>query len=154
MLEIGMKVSDIKLFDQNGISKSLQDFEGKKIVLFFYPKDNTPGCTKEACSFRDEIKVIEEENAVVIGVSADSIKSHKNFSEKFNLPFTLLSDEKKEFLQAFGVWKEKSMYGKKYMGIERTTFIIDENGIIKHIFSKVKVDNHSEEVIKLLRELS
>ena len=154
MLEIGMKVSDIKLFDQNGISKSLQDFEGKKIVLFFYPKDNTPGCTKEACSFRDEIKVIEEENAVVIGVSADSIKSHKNFSEKFNLPFTLLSDEKKEFLQAFGVWKEKSMYGKKYMGIERTTFIIDEKGIIKHIFSKVKVDNHSEEVIKLLRELS
>jgi len=154
MLEIGMKVSDIKLFDQNGISKSLQDFEGKKIVLFFYPKDNTPGCTKEACSFRDEIKVIEEKNAVVIGVSADSIKSHKNFSEKFNLPFTLLSDEKKEFLQAFGVWKEKSMYGKKYMGIERTTFIIDEKGIIKHIFSKVKVDNHSEEVIKLLRELS
>lgn len=150
MLEVGKKAPSFKLKDQNGNTISLNDFKGKKVVLYFYPKDNTPGCTKEACSFRDSIKEIERHNAVVIGMSADSISSHKNFSEKFNLPFSILSDENKKVLELYGVWKEKNMYGKKYMGIERTTIIIDENGNVQKIFPKVKVDEHIKEVIKEL----
>lgn len=150
MLEVGKKAPSFKLKDQNGNIISLNDFKGKKVVLYFYPKDNTPGCTKEACSFRDSIKEIEKQNAVVIGISADSVSSHKNFSEKFNLPFPILSDEEKKVLELYGVWKEKNMYGKKYMGIERTTIIIDEDGKIKKIFPKVKVDGHTEEIIKEL----
>lgn len=151
MLEVGKKAPDFSLQNQDGKKFSLKDFKGKKVVLYFYPKDNTSGCTKEACSFRDEIKVIEKQNAVVLGVSGDSVSSHKKFADKFELPFNLLSDESKKMLEDYGVWKEKSMYGKKYMGIERTTFIIDENGKIKKIFNKVKVDGHIKEVLEALK---
>ncbi len=150
MLEVGKKAPSFKLNDQNGNTISLNDYKGKKVVLYFYPKDNTPGCTKEACDYRDSIKEIEKHNAIVIGISADSISSHKNFSGKYNLPFPILSDEDKKVIESYSVWKEKNMYGKKYMGIERTTVIIDENGKIKKIFPKVKVDGHTEEVIKEL----
>lgn len=151
MLEVGKKAPDFSLQNQDGKKFSLKDFKGKKVVLYFYPKDNTSGCTKEACSFRDEIKVIEKQNAVVLGVSGDSVSSHKKFADKFELPFNLLSDESKKMLEDYGVWKGKSMYGKKYMGIERTTFIIDENGKIKKIFNKVKVDGHIKEVLEALK---
>lgn len=151
MIEEGKKAPPFKLFDQDGKAHSLKDYLGKKIVLYFYPKDNTPGCTKEACNFRDEFAVFKKSNAVILGVSADAVKSHKNFSEKFSLPFPLLSDESKEMIENYGVWKEKSMYGKKYMGIERTTVIIDESGKIKKIFPKVKVEGHTEEVLEALK---
>lgn len=150
MLNIGGKAPDFSLSDDEGKKVSLKDLKGKKIILYFYPKDDTSGCTAEACSFRDNIKVIEKNNAVVIGVSKDNVKSHQKFKKKFQLPFTLLSDENLDMLKKYGVWKEKSMYGKKYMGIERTTFIIDEKGNIKEIFNKVKVDGHTEEVLQKL----
>jgi len=151
MISEGKKAPAFKLKDKDGKSYSLKDFAGKKLVLYFYPKDNTSGCTKEACSFRDNLNEFEKLNAVIVGVSGDSEASHKKFAEKFDLNFTLLSDESKEMLEKYGVWKEKSMYGKKYMGIERTTFIIDENGVIIKIFPKVKVDKHTEEVLTILR---
>lgn len=151
MIAEGKKAPAFKLKDQDGKTYSLKDFSGKKIVLYFYPKDNTSGCTKEACSFRDNYSEIKKQNAVVIGVSGDSETSHKKFADKNELQFTLLSDESKEILEKFEVWKEKSMYGKKYMGIERTTFIIDEDGIIKKIFHKVKVDKHIDEVLEALK---
>lgn len=152
MLEVGKKAPDFVLPDQDGKKVSLKDFKGKKIVLYFYPKDNTSGCTKEACNFRDEFPKFKKSSAVIIGVSPDSVGSHKKFAEKYDLPFMLLADEDKKVLQLYDVWKEKSMYGKKYMGVERTTYIIDENGKIKKIFNKVKVDGHSEEVMKALKE--
>jgi peroxiredoxin Q/BCP len=127
-----------------------KDLKGKKVILYFYPKDDTSGCTAEACSFRDNIKVIDKKNTVVIGVSKDNTKSHQKFKTKYDLPFTLLSDENFEMLNDYGVWKEKSMYGRKYMGIERTTFIIDEKGKIQEVFDKVKVPGHVEEVISKL----
>ncbi|MCK9210761.1 MAG: thioredoxin-dependent thiol peroxidase [Ignavibacteriaceae bacterium] len=151
MIEEGKKAPAFNLNDQDGKAHSLKDYLGKKVVLYFYPKDNTPGCTKEACSFRDEFAVFKKSNTVILGVSADAVKSHKNFSEKFSLPFPLLSDESKEMIENYGVWKEKSMYGKKYMGIERTTVIIDGEGKVKKIFSKVKVDGHTEEVLEALK---
>lgn len=151
MIEEGKKAPAFKLKDQNGKVYSLKDFSGKKLILYFYPKDNTSGCTKEACNFRDNFSLFGKYNAVIVGVSGDSETSHKKFADKFSLQFTLLSDESKEMLQKYGVWKEKSMYGKKYMGIERTTFIIDENGIIKKIFPKVKVEKHIEEVLEALK---
>jgi peroxiredoxin Q/BCP len=150
MLKIGQKAPDFKLVSGDGKTISLKDFAGKKIVLYFYPKDNTSGCTKEACSFEDNLKKIKGKGAVVIGISADSIDSHEKFAEKYGLSFPLLSDEKKEVLKSFGVWKEKSMYGKKYFGIERTTVIIDEKGIVRQIFNKVKVDGHTDEVLSVL----
>lgn len=153
-LKVGQKAPDFTLPSDTGEKISLKDFRGKKVVLYFYPKDDTPGCTKEACSFRDNINQILERQAVVIGVSADSIESHKKFKEKYNLNFPLLSDEKHRVLEKYGVWKERSLYGKKFMGTERTTFIIDENGRIAHIFRKVKVDGHTEEVLRKLDELS
>jgi peroxiredoxin Q/BCP len=121
-----------------------------KVVLYFYPKDNTSGCTKEACSFQENLQVFRKKGAVVIGVSADSVASHAKFAEKYDLAFPLLSDESKDIIKSYAVWKEKSMYGKKYMGIERTTFIIDEQGVITHIFPKVKVEGHTEEILKAL----
>lgn len=151
MVAEGKKAPAFKLKDQNGKSYSLKDFAGKKLVLYFYPKDNTSGCTKEACSFRDNFSEFEKLNAVIVGVSGDSEASHKKFVDKFDLNFTLLSDESKEMLEKYGVWKEKSMYGKKYMGIERTTFVIDENGVVLKIFPKVKVDKHTEEVLNILK---
>jgi peroxiredoxin Q/BCP len=150
MLKIGQKAPGFILASSNGKTISLKDFAGKKIVLYFYPKDNTSGCTKEACSFESNLKAIRKKGAVVIGVSADSIDSHVKFAKKYGLSFPLLSDEKKETVKTYGVWKEKSMYGKKYFGIERTTVVIDENRIVQQIFKKVKVDGHTEEVLSLL----
>ena len=151
MLEEGKKAPQLTLKDQSGKSVSLKDFLGTKVVLYFYPKDDTPGCTKEACNFRDDFKEIKKENAVILGISADSEARHKKFAEKYKLPFTLLSDENKKVLEKYGVWKEKSMYGRKYMGIVRSTFIIDEKGKLKKIFPKVKVTNHNKEVLEALR---
>ena len=153
-LKVGQKAPPFSLLDAHGQKVKLSDFQGKKVVLYFYPKDDTPGCTKEACAFRDSIEDLRDSGAVVLGVSADSVESHKKFSTKYELNFPLLSDSNKEALQAYGVWKEKSLYGRKFMGIERTTFVIDEKGKIGHIFPKVKVDGHLEDVLGELELLS
>ncbi|EHL14657.1 hypothetical protein HMPREF9629_02101 [Peptoanaerobacter stomatis] len=145
MLEIGTKAPEFELQDQNGDLHKLSDYLGKKVVLYFYPKDNTPGCTKQACGFSEMYPQFVEKNAVVIGVSKDSVKSHKKFEENHNLGFTLLSDEQLDTIKAYDVWKEKKNYGKTYMGIERTTYLIDEKGIIIKSFGKVKAaDNPSQ----------
>jgi thioredoxin-dependent peroxiredoxin len=146
-LKVGQKAPAFSLPNQDGNIVSLSDFKGKKVVLYFYPKDDTPGCTKESCAFRDGIDEIRGSGAEVLGVSGDSVESHKKFVKKFNLNFPLISDENKKMLHAYGVWKEKSLYGRKYMGIERTTFIINEEGKIDDIFHKVKIDGHLEEVL-------
>ncbi len=151
-LQIGKKAPDFKLKDGTGKEVSLSDFKGKKVVLYFYPKDDTSGCTKEACSFQENLSSIKRKGAVLLGVSPDSQASHQKFSAKYGLSFPLISDDKKELAQKYGVWQEKSMYGRKYMGIVRTTFVIDDQGIITHIFPKVKVDGHTEEVLKALAE--
>ncbi len=147
MLKIGNKAPDFKLKSDAGETISLKDYKGKKVILYFYPKDMTSGCTAEACDFRDNIKKFEKKNAVVIGVSADDTASHQKFKDKYNLPYTLLSDETKKMLADYGVWQEKSMYGRKYMGIARTTFVIDEKGKIEKVFEKVKVEGHIEEIL-------
>ena len=149
-LKIGDKAPDFLIPDYDGEEVALSGFRGKKVVLYFYPKDNTPGCTKEACSFRDGHAEIKKRGAVVLGVSVDLVSSHTKFRDKYALNFPLLSDVNKDVVQAYGVWKEKSLYGRKFMGIERTTFIIDEEGKIASIFPKVKVDKHLEEVLKAL----
>ena len=151
-LKVGQKAPDFTLMDDSGKKVKLADLKGKKVVLYFYPKDDTPGCTKEACAFRDGIKEIKNRGAVVFGVSADSVESHKKFKDKFDLNFPLLADTDRKVIEDYGTWKEKSMYGKKYMGIERTTFLIDPQGKISHIFPKVKVDQHYGEVIAALEE--
>ena len=153
MVEEGKKASAISLKDQDGAKVSLNDFKGKNIVLYFYPKDNTSGCTKEACNFRDDFPEFGKLNAVILGISPDSVESHKKFAGKYDLPFKLLSDEKKEVVEKYGVWKEKSMYGRKYMGVERSTFIIDKNGKVRKVFRKVKVADHNKEVTEALKEL-
>jgi thioredoxin-dependent peroxiredoxin len=150
MLKTGMKAPSFELMSEEGKKVSLKDFAGKKVVLYFYPKDDTPGCTKEACSFSENQKKLQKAGAAVIGISADSVASHQKFKKKYDLGFTLLSDPDKEVIKKYDVWKEKSMYGKKYMGIERTTFIIDEQGKITHIFPKVKVTGHTDEVLNVL----
>jgi len=152
-IKVGDKAPAFKLKNQDGEIVSLSDFKGKPVVLYFYPKDDTSGCTKEACNFRDEFPKFGKMKAEIIGVSADSVESHKKFAGKYKLPFNLLSDEKKEVVEKYGVWQQKSMYGKKYMGIVRTTFIIDSTGKIKKIFPKVKVDEHNKEVMEALKEL-
>ena len=152
-LKVGDKAPSFKLKNQDGETISLSDLKGKPVVLYFYPKDDTPGCTKEACNFRDEFPKFGELKAEIIGVSTDSVASHKKFTDKYKLPFNLLADEKKEIVEKYNVWKEKNMYGKKYMGIERTTFIIDTEGKINKIFPKVKVDDHNKEVMEALKEL-
>jgi peroxiredoxin Q/BCP len=152
MLEEGKKAPAFSLFNQDGNKISLKDISGKKIVLYFYPKDDTSGCTKEACSFRDAFPKFKKSDAIILGISPDSVKSHKKFAEKYDLNFDLLADEDKKVVQLYNVWKEKSMYGKKYMGVERTTFIINEKGKIKKIFSKVKVDGHEKEVLEALKD--
>ena len=151
-LSVGNKAPDFTLPNGEGKPVSLSDFKGKKVVLYFYPKDDTSGCTKEACSFQENLGVLKKRGAVVLGVSADSPTSHQKFAAKYDLSFPLISDEQKELITKYGVWKEKSMYGRKYMGIERTTFIIGENGKITHIFPKVKVDGHTEEILNALAE--
>ncbi len=149
-LKVGQKAPDFTVLNDKGEKVKLSDLKGKKVVLYFYPKDDTPGCTKEACAFRDGISEIKKKGAIVLGVSVDSVESHQKFKDKFDLNFPLLADTDKKLVEAYGTWKEKSMYGKTYMGIERTTFIIDEQGKISHIFPKVKVDEHYAEVLKAL----
>ena len=151
MPEEGSKAPDFKLKNQNGETISLNDFKGKNVVLYFYPKDDTSGCTAEACSFRDDFPKFEKTDAVILGISPDSVESHKKFEQKYRLNFNLLSDEKKEILQKYEVWKEKNMYGRKYMGVERTTYIIGPEGKIKKIFRKVKVSGHNKEVLEALK---
>lgn len=150
MIDIGTKAPDFTLKNDSGNDVSLKDFKGKTVILYFYPKDDTPGCTKESCGFRDESKKFAKKDAVIVGVSADSVESHIKFKKKYDLPFQLLSDPDKKMLQSYGVWVEKSMYGKKYMGIERTTMVINPKGVIDKIFRKVKVDGHIEEVLNSL----
>jgi len=151
-LQVGSKAPGFSLLTGDGETLTLDDVKGKKVILYFYPKDNTSGCTKEACAFNDSLKVLEKKGVAVIGVSADSVATHRKFADKYNLAFPLLADEKKEMIKKYGVWKEKSMYGKKYMGIERTTFLIDKQGVITKIFPKVKVEGHVEEVLASLEE--
>ncbi len=146
-LQSGDKAPDFNLRNDNDEAVKLSNYKGRKVVLYFYPKDDTPGCTAEACSFRDGFSEIQKRGVALFGVSIDTVESHKKFKEKFHLNFPLLSDADKKVVNAYGVWKEKNMYGKKYMGIERTTFIIDEDGKIKKVFPKVKVDGHYDEVI-------
>jgi peroxiredoxin Q/BCP len=150
MLKVGDEAPDFNLPTGDGKQLGLRNLRGKKVVLYFYPKDNTSGCTKEACSFQENLSGFRKKGAVVIGVSGDSVASHAKFAEKYDLAFPLLSDESKDIMKSYGVWKAKSMYGRKYMGIERTTFIIDEQGVITHIFPKVKVEGHTEEILKAL----
>ena len=147
-LKVGQKAPDFSLLDDAGEKVNLSDLKGKKVVVYFYPKDDTPGCTTEACNFRDGLSEIKRHGAVVLGVSADSVESHKKFKKKFELNFPLLADTDKKMIERYGVWKEKSMYGKKYMGIERSTFVIDPEGKMKAIFRKVKVDGHVGEVLE------
>jgi peroxiredoxin Q/BCP len=140
---------DFTLPDHDGNRVSLSDFRGKKVVLYFYPKDDTPGCTTQACELRNNLRSIEERNAVVLGVSPDTVASHRKFRDKFELPFTLLADTAHDVAERYGVWKEKSMYGRKYWGNERTTFIIDEAGHIEKVLPKVKPDEHVQQLIDL-----
>lgn len=146
-LKVGDKAPAFEAANQNGEIVKLGDFEGKKVVIYFYPKDNTPGCTKQACNLRDNYDALLAQGYVVLGVSIDSAKSHLKFIEKFNLPFDLLVDTDKKLVEQFGVWVEKSMYGKSYMGTARTTFVIDEKGYISEIISKVKTGDHTAQII-------
>jgi peroxiredoxin Q/BCP len=152
-IEEGKPAPDFLLPSTEGNPIRLSDLKGKNVVLYFYPKDKTPGCTKEACDFRDSIKRIKEQNAVVLGVSADSLNSHDRFLKQYKLSFPLLSDEGKEVLKKYGVWKEKSFMGRKFMGIERTTVVIDAAGNVQKIFPKVKVEGHCDEVLETLANL-
>lgn len=149
-IQVGSRAPEFTLASGDGMKTSLNEFRGKRVVLYFYPKDDTPGCTKQACSFRDHSELLKKMNTIVIGVNADSTQSHAKFAAKYDLSFQLLSDEEKQVLRAYGVWKRKSLYGRTYMGIERTTFLIDENGIVEHIFQKVRVDGHIEEILSML----
>ena len=150
MLKAGDPAPDFDAVLDNGETVSLSQFKGKNVVLYFYPKDNTPGCTREACDFRDNISSLEDKNTVVLGVSPDSVKSHQKFKDKFELSFPLISDEAKDVAQAFGVWREKKMYGKTRMGIVRSTFIIGPDGLISKAYDSVKVAGHVEDVIASL----
>ena len=150
MVTIGQKAPDFTLCDKDGNTVSLSDFAGKKVVLYFYPKDNTPGCTRQACAFAGAYGKFQERGVVVIGVSRDSVASHAKFAEKYSLPFVLLSDPDLEAIQAYGVWQEKKLYGKVSMGVVRTTFLIDENGRIEAIMPKVKPDTNAEEILAML----
>ena len=151
MLEVGTKAPDFELPDQNGEMHSLKDYRGKKVILYFYPRDNTPGCTKQACGFSDRILQIQEKGAVVLGVSKDSVASHKKFEEKYGLKFTLLSDTERNVIEAYDVWKEKKNYGKVTMGVVRTTYLIDEKGIIRMANDKVKAADDPENMVGQLQ---
>jgi thioredoxin-dependent peroxiredoxin len=150
MIEAGKKAPDFALPDQDGITRKLSDYRGKPVVLYFYPKDDTPGCTKEACSFRGSFAEYRKAGIEILGVSIDDEKSHQKFREKYDLPFTLLADKDKKVVEKYGVWVEKMNYGKKYMGIVRTTFLIDKDGVVIHIFEKVKPEEHASEVLEKL----
>ena len=152
MLEVGDKAPDFSGVDEKGQKISLKDFKGSTVVLYFYPKDDTTGCTAEACDFRDSYSRLKRKGVVLLGVSPDSEKSHQKFKTKYDLPFPLIADTEKTIAHAYDVWQEKSMYGRKYMGIIRSTFVIDEKGKIKAIFPKVKVKGHVDEVLNALAE--
>ncbi len=147
-LAVGQKAPDFESTDHNGNSIKLSDFKGKKVVLYFYPKDNTPGCTAQACNLRDNHETLKSAGFEVLGISTDSVKSHQKFIEKQGLPFTLIADEDKSVHEKYGTWVEKQMYGKAYMGTARTTFIIDEEGVITDIIDKVKTKEHTNQIIK------
>ena len=148
MLEIGTQAPDFTLSDQNGNAISLSNFKGKKVILYFYPKDNTPGCTKQACAFGELYPQFTEKGAIVIGISKDSSTSHKKFAEKYNLPFILLSDPELKVIQAYVVWQEKKMYGKTMMGVVRSTYLIDENGVIQKALFKVKPAENPKQMLE------
>lgn len=148
LLSVGDKAPAFKSTNQDGQAVSLGDFKGKKVVLYFYPKDDTPGCTKEACSFRDGWSKFRKRGIAVLGVSVDDAKSHRKFADKFSLPFTLVADTDKAIVKAYGAWGEKSMYGRKYMGTHRVTYLIDEKGKIAAVWPKVKPDGHADEVLE------
>lgn len=152
MLKIGDRAPVFTLMDKDGNEVSLSDFQGKRVVVYFYPKDNTPGCTKQACAFRDAYDGFKNDEIVVIGISKDSITSHKKFAEEYGLPFILLSDPERVAIEAFGVWVEKTMYGKKSFGVSRSTFIIDENGIIVKVFEKANPDTNAAEILEFLEQ--
>lgn len=153
MIEIGQPAPDFTLPDQQGNEVSLSQLQGAPVVLYFYPKDDTPGCTKEACAFRDARVDYEKAGAQVIGVSPDSSASHQKFAEKYDLPFTLVSDTDHRVCELYGVWQEKNNYGKKSMGVVRSTFVIDSKGIVRKVYPKVKVDGHSDAVLETIRNL-
>jgi len=148
MLKEGSTAPAFKTKDANGEAVNLKDLRGQKVVLYFYPKDDTPGCTKEACSFRDSFSKFKKKGIAVLGVSPDSEAAHKKFATKYDLPFTLLADPNKEIAEAYGVWGEKKFMGRTYMGVHRTTFLIDEKGKIKKVFEKVKPEDHASEVLE------
>ena len=150
MLETGTKAPDFSLPDQNGSAVRLSDFQGKKVVLYFYSKDNTPGCTRQACAFAASYEQFKTQNVIVIGISKDSVASHLKFSQKHDLPFILLSDPELQAIQAYGVWQEKKLYGKVSMGVVRTTYIIDEQGIIEKVMPKVKPDTNAADILAYL----
>ena len=152
MLEIGTKAPDFELPAQNGEVHKLSDYLGKKIILYFYPKDNTPGCTRQACAFAAANAELEEAGAVVIGISKDSVASHQKFVQKQNLPFILLSDPELQAIEAYGVWQEKKLYGKVSMGVVRTTYLIDEQGMIEKVMPKVKPDTNAAEILEYLKQ--
>ena len=151
MLQTGMKAPDFTLENKNGENVALSDFVGKKVVLYFYPKDNTPGCTRQACAFASSYPGFKEKNVEVIGISRDGTESHRRFSEKYSLPFILLSDPNLEAIKAYGVWQEKKLYGKVSMGVVRTTFVIDEQGNIEKIIRKVKPDTNALEILEYFK---
>jgi peroxiredoxin Q/BCP len=149
-ITVGGAAPDFALPAGDGTQLSLSDLRGKMVVLYFYPKDNTSGCTREACDFQEHLGRLKKKGVVVLGVSPDSVESHRKFADKYGLSFPLISDAKKELVKKYGVWKEKTLYGKKYMGVERTTLVIDGKGVITHVFPKVKVNGHVEELLGLL----
>jgi thioredoxin-dependent peroxiredoxin len=151
LLAVGTPAPEFTTTDQDGKKRSLSDFKGKKVILYFYPKDNTPGCTKEACAFRDHFAEFRQLGVEILGVSVDHEKSHKSFVQKYDLPFTLLTDTEKRLVEAYGVWGEKNLYGKKYQGTSRVTYLIDEAGKIAAVFPKVRPDKHAEEILALLQ---
>jgi len=151
MPAVGQKAPSFDLKDQTGKTHRLEDYRGKWVVLYFYPKDDTPGCTKEACSFRDNISAVRKKNAVVLGVSPDDMASHRKFADTFTLNFPLLADPDKKVIQAYDVWKEKNGYGKTHMGIQRATYLIDPQGNVAKVWPKVSVDGHTEEVLAAIR---
>ncbi|MFN3428394.1 MAG: thioredoxin-dependent thiol peroxidase [Candidatus Sericytochromatia bacterium] len=150
MLDVGQAAPDFTLSDQDGNPVSLSALQGRQVVLYFYPKDNTPGCTKEACSFRDRFAELSDRGVVVLGVSPDSVASHRKFADKHTLPFTLLADPEHQVAEAFGAWGEKTLYGRKFMGLIRSTFLIDEAGVVRHVWKKPKTDIHADEVLAKL----
>jgi peroxiredoxin Q/BCP len=149
---VGTQAPEFTTTDQDGKKRSLSDFKGMKVILYFYPKDNTAGCTKEACAFRDHFDAFRRLGVEILGVSVDSEKSHQSFVQKYGLPFTLLADTDKRLVEAYGVWGEKSLYGKRYMGTNRVTYLIDEAGKIAAVFPKVKPETHAEEILAVLQQ--